>query len=386
VRYRASLGGAFLRRIVLAVVRVAFVAAFGLIAVAGEAASAVQVHDEAAAVAYTRVLGDRSWITVADLAGTGGHEITKRPRKGTTWDDQGPVWSPDGSWLAFVRKERNGAASGLFVAKRDGTNLRRVLRLPISGRRDFEDYFDIESPSYAWSPDGRRLAFANGPLYVVNRDGTNSRTLVPSSTCKPSWSPDGKSLVYLMDAFCSGRGANSPDPGHRTINRIDADGSHRRQLASGSFGDVSWSPDGRQIAFTNGCRVYHGGDWFCSVSVMQRDGSGKRRLVKSSYGGWVEWVAGGKEVLWPSYPSFQAANVSTGSAHGVLPASYVAGYPVGMSRDGQRIAVLAAVGYEIQHAPHPVPPLIIMEASGRLLQDITVPRGWESRDASVYLR
>ena len=356
----------------------AYIGVLGLISVAALAASAAQAREEAPVrgeVAYTR-WGARSWISVADLTGAGRHEITQPPGKGVSWDDYGPMWSPDGSWLAFVRKGLNGSASGLYVANRDGTGLRRVLRLSYESVRDLS----TEAPDYSWSPDGRRLAFADGPLYIVNRDGTNRRKLVPSSTCIPAWSPDGRSLVYLVDDFCGERGGLAPSPGHRAVDRIDTDGSHRRQLAIGSFGDASWSPDGHQIAFTDGCQVQHGVDWFCSVSLMKTDGSSKRRLVKDSYGGWVEWAAGGKEVLWPSYPASRAANVATGRSHRVLPAGYGAGYPVGMSRDGQRIAVVAAAW-----SPHPVP-LIIVTPSGRLIQKVTVPRGWKSHEVSVYLR
>jgi Tol biopolymer transport system component len=234
-----------------------------LAAGAGLAARASPVRAAAAQtgdVAYTRVwidpkLGDRTWITVADLAGDGRRDITERPGRATLWDDYGPVWSPDGSWLAFVRHGRNGSGSGLYVANRDGTQVRRALALPTRALEALEwsgdDFRSTEVPAYAWSPDGQRLAFADGTLWVVDRDGTNSRKLVQSSACKPSWSPDGRTLIYLVDNFCGGRGANQGAPGHRSINLIDVDGSHRRHLATGSFGDASWSPDGRRIAFTN---------------------------------------------------------------------------------------------------------------------------------------
>ena len=72
-------------------------------------------------VAYTRsgpVAEDylKTWITVADLAGSERHEITPRPAKGRTWGDYNPVWSPDGSRLAFVRADRgNGSLLGTTV-------------------------------------------------------------------------------------------------------------------------------------------------------------------------------------------------------------------------------------------------------------------------------
>ena len=326
-------------------------------------------------------VGNRSWITAADLSGNARREITRRPTKGDRWNDYSAQWSRDGSRVAFLREGRNG--SDLYVANRDGSGLQRVLRLTglDSGN------LSTEAPDYAWSPDGRRLAFGNGPLHVVNRDGTGRRRLVRSSTCKPSWSPDGTSVLYLVDSRgCGERGANRPDPGHQAIYRIDADGSHRRQLATGSFGDAAWSPDGREIAFSDRCRVHHGQDWFCSVYLMKSAGTRTRQLVKSSYGGWVEWAAGGKQVLWPVYPGFKTTSVTTGKTHSVLPASYKEGWPVGISQDGQRIAVLAEDGYTMRNETPPVPPLIVVTIDGQLIQRITVPRGWKSLEAAVYVR
>jgi dipeptidyl aminopeptidase/acylaminoacyl peptidase len=332
------------------------------------------------AVAYMRVRGDAegsAWIAVADFSGQGRHEITKRPAK-NAWDDDGAVWSPDGSRLAFVRTW-NDSRSYLYVANRDGTGLRRVLRVPYD--------YEYDTSYVSWSPNGQRLAFANGPLYLLNPDGTNSRKLVASSACKPSWSPDGKSLVYLVDDSCGGRGSNEWDPGHRAISRIDVDGSGRRVLARGSFGDASWSPDGRLIAYTDRCAVAHGGDWGCSISLMKADGNGKQRLVARGNGTWgggdwgVAWAAGGREVLAPRFPNIQATIVATRETHMLLPGAYE-GSLAGISASGQTISVMrGSTSYETRYSHA----LLVLSPRGRLLQRITVPRGWGFVDASVYL-
>jgi len=355
--------------------------------VSGAAGSAGSEVDGGAAVrgmvAYTRsgqVAEDdwRSWIAVADLAGSDRHEITPRPTKGRSWDDYNPVWSPDGSRLAFVRAERGNGS--LYVANRDGTGLRRVLRVgPLAG--------GDKSDSPSWSPDGQRLAYGNGPLYVVNSDGTNSRKLVASSTCNPVWSPDGRSLLYLVDAWpCSERGGNASAPGYRSIYRIDADGTDRRRLAIahvrkylghsfGGFGDAAWSPDRRQIAYTGDCAVQHGADWSCSVFLMKADGSGKRRLVKETgYGNWVEWAAGGTDVLWPRGPIY-ATNLATGRSHRLLPDNFPSDL-VGMSKDGHTIAALNWQTTKV----------VVLTVAGQVLQRARTPTGWEYENASVYLR
>jgi hypothetical protein len=118
---------------------------------------------------------------------------------------------------------------------------------------------------------------------------------------------------------------------------------------------------------------------------MKPDGTAKRRLV-GSYGGWTKWAAGGTQVLWPSYPTFYATDVASGKRHRMLRAPNMAGYPVGMSRDGRRIAVLADESYDIRNSRHPHPSLIVVQSGGKLIQRLIVPPGWEARGASVYLR
>ena len=71
----------------------------------------------------------------------------------------------------------------------------------------------------------------------------------------PAWSPDGRRI-----AFASGRDGNFE------IYVINADGSRQRRLTRNTGRDVGpvWSPDGRRIAFESNWQVY----------VMNADGSG----------------------------------------------------------------------------------------------------------------
>lgn len=72
-----------------------------------------------------------------------------------------------------------------------------------------------EQPSYAWSPDGTRLAFSgvmDGPsadIYLYDaRSGTITRVSQdPAQDFSPSWSPDGNHLLYVAaDSFGTGAG------------------------------------------------------------------------------------------------------------------------------------------------------------------------------------
>lgn len=73
----------------------------------------------------------------------------------------------------------------------------------------------VENPSYAWSPDGTRLAFVgalDGPkadIYIYDTS-TEARRRISRDDAQdywPSWSPDGNTVVYLgAEAFGTGAG------------------------------------------------------------------------------------------------------------------------------------------------------------------------------------
>ena len=380
---------ALVRRFVLGGVLLAlFAMAGGASAGPGRVAAAVKGE-----VAYVRVRevahsDTRAWIAVADLAGAGRHEITKEPGKTELWEDAMPLWSPDGSQLAFLRLSQTTDSTGyrydkgsgsLFVANRDGSGLHRVLRFRDAGASS--GWSDGRPAAYTWSPDGRRLAFASGSLFVVNRDGTNLRTLVAGSACIPFWSPDGDRLLYMFDATCQPGGQGMvAKPGFRALYRINADGTDRRLLARGSFGSAAWSPNGRQIAVTDNCDVAHGQDWFCSVSLMSSDGTGKRQVVQHGAAAWVHWVAGGTGILW-SFPP-QVTTVANGHTHKALSTGWTI---VGLSKNGATVAV---------YVPKPTAGWVpaygqgafrVTTVSGRLLQRVAVPSGWKYGEVSFHL-
>lgn len=95
----------------------------------------------------------------------------------------------------------------------------------------------------AWSPDGRRIAFARSPrtqgvgesdLYVVEVDGGNETRLTsgPAADADPAWSPDGQRVAFTRYANDAG-----------TIMVVNVDGSGIRPLTDIGAGAMpSWSP------------------------------------------------------------------------------------------------------------------------------------------------
>jgi TolB protein len=176
------------------------------------------------------------WTKTAD--GENRFRLTDHPA-----EDFDPVWSPDGSMIAF-RSHRDGNEE-VYVMNADGSDQRNLTASPRS------DY----SPE--WSPDGLRIAFATdrdsdsggNDIYTVNVDSTDLQRLTIAGGIDeyPSWSPDGRLIVYA----CTGGRRNPDGGGDFEVCLMNADGTGHRQLtdAEGVSDYPAWSPDGSTIAF-----------------------------------------------------------------------------------------------------------------------------------------
>lgn len=145
------------------------------------------------------------------------------------------TYSRDGQWVAWTTP--NGS---LWRARPDGSQ--RLQLTPA----------DMEVFLADWSPDGSSLAImARDPghawhIYFVSSAGGSPKLAVEDrrGAGDPSWSPDGRSLVYgrLNDVM----GKESSD---RKLQILDVRTGHITTMP-GSDGLYSprWSPDGRYIA------------------------------------------------------------------------------------------------------------------------------------------
>ena len=219
-----------------------------------------------------------SWaICVANADGSGIARLTDL-KSGLAL---GPSWSPDGRQIAFISLGTGDEdTSSIYVMNADGSNMKQLTDHPPGGW----------GPS--WSPDGRRIAFIGSlgtgdedtpAIYVMNADGSGVTRLVDyddealaisgTSNLSLSWSPDGRQMAFT--SFGTGDEYNS------AIYVMNADGSNVRQLTDHTNYAMSpvWSPDERQIAFTS---FGTGDDTTSVIYVTNADGSNVRQLTDNS--------------------------------------------------------------------------------------------------------
>src|SRR6266702_970007 len=125
----------------------------------------------------------------------------------------------------------------------------------------------------AFSPDGSRIAFVsqrdgNAEIYVMNADGTGTTRVSndPQSDGRPSFMPDGQSLVFH----------SSRTAGKLQIWAVNVDGTALTQLTRDSVNSSpAVSPDGQIIAYVS-TRNKDGDIW-----LMNRDGTNQRQFTRS---------------------------------------------------------------------------------------------------------
>jgi TolB protein len=159
---------------------------------------------------------------------------------------------------------------------------------PLTHRRGAE--FD---PS--WSPDGKRVVYRdsrgginnNDEIYVMDADGQHARNLThsPSNEWSPSWSPDGQLIGYY--------------DGQLHVMRPDGTGKHPVTRVEGEY--PSWSRDGQRLAFISAEPGARGNDPNYDVFVVGRDGKGLRRLTDwPGEDGWPTWSPDGNWIAFSS--------------------------------------------------------------------------------------
>jgi len=234
-----------------------------------------QVSPDGAWVAYVLTTNDREadearsaiWMVGWD----GGQRLALTAPAA---DTAKPRWSPDGRFLAFMATPAGSDKVQIMLLDRRGGDAQQLTHV------------DGDIAGYAWSPDGKRLAFtmARGEtekppkpividalhfkddedgylgqgsarhLYLFDIDSRRVDPLTAGSNFNenlPTWSPDGRQIAFIRTQE---HGADQD--GREDIAVIESRaGAAPRKLArpyAPNSQKLSWSPDGKLIAYLQG--------------------------------------------------------------------------------------------------------------------------------------
>ena len=237
-------------------------------------------------------------------AATAGLELTWLDRRGQKTGTVGPIanyrgidLSPDGTRLATHRHDGDGG--DIWITD---------LATNASSRLTFNA--DDHNASPAWSPDGKRIAFASHRagkfgLYVKNADNTGDEMrlfddefIVGAMGPQPSaWTVDGRAVLFSM--------MKSPATGTDVwLASVSAD--HRlTPLLTERFYERfgQFSPDGKWIAYqsneTGSSDIY----------IRPASGTGGKWSVSTSGGTAPRWRADGRELFYTTVGNLYAVDV-----------------------------------------------------------------------------
>src|SRR5215211_1761110 len=174
----------------------------------------------------------------------------------------------------------------VFAFNVDGSDFVRIADNPAGPEFD---------PS--WSPDGKWVVYRdstrgtneNDEVFIASADGTKRRNLSrnPANDWGPDWSPDGGTIVFNSD-----RDQESGLRGYL----VDADGSHLRRIDADVWIEYpSWSPDAKKLAFMGALGSNY------EVFVLDLETSVVKQLTDSpGHDAWPAWSPDGSTIAFSS--------------------------------------------------------------------------------------
>jgi Tol biopolymer transport system component len=172
-----------------------------------------------------------------------------------------PMWSPNGTRIAYTRDTTTTGGPEIYLMNANGTSQTRVTN------RNGTD------TAVFWSPDGSKIAIrapygtggSGDQIWVINTSApfTPTRLTTAGSNYFQSWSPDGSKILFM-----------STRDGNAEVYAMNVDGTGQTRLTTTTSGEsyAVWSADARQVAFVRSGQIW----------LMNGDGSNPRQMTTSA--------------------------------------------------------------------------------------------------------
>lgn len=244
----------------------------------------------------TYVAGDGN-VAVIDQKGGRQKDLTNDASSGSDISVvyASPTWSPDGKLLAFARFTVNSSSqvtdASLFTEGKDGKNQKRLL----TGTR--------LQPFYLyWTPDSRRVSFLSevtGQTIMEMGIATagvegDYQALDSGAPFYWDWRPDSQSIVVHANM-----GAESTT---ERLSLLSPEPSAQRSdlsVETGVFQAPSFSPDGKSMMYATSANEKF------ELHLRALDGSGDKTIANDDGGAFFSFSRDGKRVAYLAAVSFQ---------------------------------------------------------------------------------